>query len=40
MARMGKVRNAYTILVGKPQREGPLGGPRHRWEDNIRTDLR
>jgi hypothetical protein len=37
---MGKVRNAYQILVGKPEGKRPLGGPAHRWGDNIRMDLR
>ena len=23
----------------KPERKGPLGRPRHRWEDNIKMDL-
>jgi hypothetical protein len=32
-------RNAYRILVGKPERKRPLGRPRRRWEDNIRMDL-
>jgi hypothetical protein len=27
------------ILVRKPEGKRPLGRPRHRWEDNIRTDL-
>jgi hypothetical protein len=27
-------------LVGKPERKRPLGRPRHRWEDNIKMDLR
>jgi hypothetical protein len=27
-------------LVGKPEGKRPLGRPRHRWEDNIRIDLR
>jgi hypothetical protein len=26
--------------VGKPEGERPLGRPRHRWEDNVRMDLR
>jgi hypothetical protein len=26
--------------VGKPEGKIPLGRPRHRWEDNIKTDLR
>jgi hypothetical protein len=33
-------RNAYTILVRKPEGKGPLGRPRRRWEGNIRMDLR
>jgi hypothetical protein len=37
---MGEVRGAYTILVGKPEGRRPLGRPRHRWEDNIKMDLR
>jgi hypothetical protein len=36
---MGEMRNAYIILVGKPEERRPLGRPRHRWEDNIRMDL-
>jgi hypothetical protein len=30
---MGEKRNAYMILVGKPEGKRPLGRPRHRWED-------
>jgi hypothetical protein len=26
--------------LGKPQEEGPIGKPRHKWEDNIEMDLR
>jgi hypothetical protein len=33
-------RNAYTILVGKPGGKERLGRRRHRWEDNIKMDLR
>jgi hypothetical protein len=33
-------RNAYTIVVGKPERKRPLGRPRRRWVDNIKMDLR
>jgi hypothetical protein len=29
---MGEVRNAYNILVGKPERKRSLGRPRHRWD--------
>jgi hypothetical protein len=37
---MGEKRNAYRILVGKPERKRPLGRPRRRWMDNIKMDLR
>jgi hypothetical protein len=37
---MGEKRKAYRILVGKPEGKRPLRRPRHRWEDNIRIDLR
>jgi len=32
VARMDAMRNAYKILVGKPEGKRPLGRPRHRWE--------
>jgi hypothetical protein len=28
------------VLVGRPEGKRPLGRPRHRWEDNIKMDLR
>ena len=37
---MEQSRNAYRVLVGKPESKRPLGRPRHRWEDNIKMDLR
>jgi hypothetical protein len=40
VARMGETRNAYRILVGKPEGKRPLGRPRRRWVDNIKIDLR
>ncbi|KAJ4433912.1 hypothetical protein ANN_16226, partial [Periplaneta americana] len=40
VARMGESRNAYRVLVGRPEGKIPLGRPRLRWEDNIRMDLR
>jgi hypothetical protein len=40
VARMGEVRNAYSILDGKPEGSRPLGRPRRKWEDNIGMDLR
>ncbi|KAJ4436175.1 hypothetical protein ANN_18805 [Periplaneta americana] len=40
VARMGESRNAYRVLIGRPEGKRPLGGPRRRWEDNIKMDLR
>jgi hypothetical protein len=40
LARIGAKRNAYRLLVGKPEGKRPLGRPRRRWVDNIRRDLR
>jgi hypothetical protein len=37
---MGERRGLYRILVGRPEGKRPLGRPRHRWEDNIKIDLR
>jgi hypothetical protein len=33
-------RNAYRILVCKAEGKGPLGRPRRRWVDTVKTDLR
>jgi hypothetical protein len=38
-ARMGEKRNAYRLLVRKPDRKSPLGRPRRSWVDNIKIDL-
>jgi hypothetical protein len=40
LARIGAVRNASSILVGKPERKGLHGEPMHRWEGNVETGLR
>jgi hypothetical protein len=37
---MGEKRNAYRILVGKPEGKRQLGRPRRVWVDNIKMDLR
>jgi hypothetical protein len=37
---MGERGGAYKILVGTPEGKRPLGRPKHRWEDNIKMDLR
>jgi hypothetical protein len=39
VARMGENRNAYRLLVGKPEEKRPLGRPIRRWVDRIRIDL-
>jgi hypothetical protein len=36
----GEKRNAYRILVGKPEGREPLGRPKRRWVDNIKMALR
>jgi hypothetical protein len=37
---MGEKKNAYMILVGKPEGRRPLERPRRRWLDNNKRDLR
>jgi hypothetical protein len=40
VARTGAERNAYGILVGKPEGKRPLGRGRCRWVENIKMDFR
>jgi hypothetical protein len=40
VACMGDGRGVYRVLVGGPKGKRPLGRPRHRWENNIKMDLR
>ncbi|KAJ4427878.1 hypothetical protein ANN_23885 [Periplaneta americana] len=40
VARMGESRNAYRVLVGRPEGIKPLGRPRRKWEGNTKIDLR
>jgi hypothetical protein len=39
VAQMGEKRNAYRLLVGKPEGKRLQGRPRRRWVDSIRMDL-
>jgi len=40
VARFEEIRNALTVFIGKPEGKRPRGRHRHRWEDNVRMDLR
>jgi hypothetical protein len=40
ITRMGEKRGAYRLLVGQSEGKRLLGRPRHRWEDNIKMDIR
>jgi hypothetical protein len=40
VARIGVKRDAYRVLVEKPEGERPLRRPRRRWEGHIKKDLR
>jgi hypothetical protein len=40
VAHVGEGRGVCRDLVGRPTGKRPLGRPRHRWEDNIKMDLR
>jgi hypothetical protein len=39
VAHMGERRSIYRVFREKPEGKKPLGRPRCRWEDNIKTDL-
>jgi len=39
VARVGKRRGVYRVLVGKSEGKRPIWRPRHRWKDNIKMDL-
>jgi hypothetical protein len=40
VARMGEKRNAYRLLVGKPEGKRPLGRPIRRWVGSIKINVR
>ena len=37
---MKEFRNAYKVLVGRPEGKRPIGTTRRRWKDNIKMDLK
>ena len=37
---MEECRSAFKIFTDKPTRKRLLGRPRHKWEDNIRMELK
>jgi hypothetical protein len=39
VTRMGETRNLFSLLAGKPEGKRPLGKPRRRWMNNIKTDV-
>jgi hypothetical protein len=39
VARRGDRTCPYRIFVGRPEERRPLGRPRRRWKDNIKTDV-
>ena len=40
VACTGELRGAYRVLVGRPEGTRTLGGPRRRWEDNIKMYIK
>ena len=40
VVRMEEGRSAFKILTGKHTGKRPLGRPRRRWEDNIKTNIK
>jgi hypothetical protein len=36
-ARMTEMTNEHKMFVGEPEKNRPLGRPKRRWEDNIKT---
>lgn len=40
LARIGYMRNAYKVSVGKPEGKRTFRKPRYRWEYNIEIDVR
>jgi hypothetical protein len=36
---MGQRRNAYRLLLGKPEGKRTIGRPKCRWVGNIEMDI-
>ena len=36
---MGERRGTFRVVVGRREAKRQLGRPRHKWKDNIKTDL-
>jgi hypothetical protein len=39
-AHVREMRNAHRIFVRKPEGKRTHGGPRYRWEDNIKMGFK
>jgi hypothetical protein len=39
MVHVRERRDAYKVLMRRPEGKRPLGRPRRRWESNIEMDL-
>jgi hypothetical protein len=39
-AQVGQKKNAYRILIEKPEEKKSVGRPRHIWKDNIKGDIK
>jgi hypothetical protein len=37
---MGEKRNAWWVLLGKPEERRQLGRPRRMWANNMKIDHR
>jgi hypothetical protein len=40
IARMGKMKNAYNVSLGKPKEKRRFRRPRRRWEKNIKINIK
>jgi hypothetical protein len=37
---IGKLRNSYKVLIGKPEGKRPVGRPNSRWKNIVKINLR